>query len=126
MKTITICGGQVILEEERCEDCRDYVLASEANERIKVLEDERDRLKEDVKRLKLKNRDLRYSLEYIEGDERYANLRARHAALVKAANKLVDECEAEFTLDGYWNNDGALVTRKTVSGLKAELAKVKG
>jgi hypothetical protein len=42
MKTITVCGGVRIIndyETDRCGDCKDYVLASEANERIKELED---------------------------------------------------------------------------------------
>jgi hypothetical protein len=42
--------------------------------------------------------------------------------LRKAATKLADECEAEFTTDGYWNADDALVSRKTVQDVRAALA----
>ena len=42
-----------------------------------------------------------------------------------ALEKLSDECEAEFTTDGYWNLDGALVTRKTVKNATKVLAKYK-
>lgn len=45
--------------------------------------------------------------------------RAEKAALVEGLRNLANECEAEFTTDGYWNLDGALVQRKTV---KAALA----
>jgi predicted RNA-binding protein YlqC (UPF0109 family) len=50
--------------------------------------------------------------------------RAKVRALVEAAKKLSIECEAEFTLDGYWNSDGALVTRKTVQAIKTAIAAV--
>lgn len=53
---------------------------------------------------------------------RVAELEAKFAALVAAATGLVGECEAEFTLDGYWNADGALVRRKTVNSVKKAIA----
>lgn len=43
-------------------------------------------------------------------------------AVVKAARELFHECEAEFTTDGYWNMDDALVTRKTCKSTGAALA----
>jgi hypothetical protein len=91
-------------------DYRDY---QTLESRVRELEAERDRLKED---------NIAMGKESKNAMLEVANLRAHHAALVEAAGKLVGECEAEFTLDGYWNNDGALVTRKTVKKLKAALA----
>jgi hypothetical protein len=54
--------------------------------RVRELEAKRDRLKAEVK-------DLRYSLEHIEGDERYANLRSRHAAMVELCKTAVHNWE---------------------------------
>lgn len=42
--------------------------------------------------------------------------------LSKAAQKLVDECEAEFTLDGYWSDPGQQVSQKTVQEMKTAIA----
>lgn len=53
------------------------------------------------------------------------HLHANTKALRKALELLVGECEAEFTLDGYWNDDSALVRRKTVQGAKKTLAATK-
>jgi uncharacterized protein YhaN len=65
------CEHLVVYPMDNCVDC---------------IKTERDRLKAEVK-------DLRYSLEHIEGDERYANLRARHAALVEAAENYLHVTE---------------------------------
>ena len=48
-------------------------------------------------------------------------MRAREhasAELAKRAAKLVSQCEAEFTVDGMWSNDGQLVSWHAVSKLK--------
>ena len=57
---------------------------------IEDLRAERDRLKAEVK-------DLRYSLEHIDGDERYAKLRAGLERLVAAANEAKGELEYDIT-----------------------------
>ena len=54
------------------------------SKRIAELESERDRLKAEVK-------DLRYSLEHIDCDERYTKLRARLERLVAAAKAVTLE-----------------------------------
>ena len=72
------------------------------------LEAERDRLKAEVK-------DLRYSLDNIEGDERYSNLRARHAALVEKANHAYSE----------WEGGSHREAIAAMEELKAALAEVK-
>lgn len=43
---------------------------------------------------------------------RYENLRVATLAVL---DKLVQECEAEFTLDGIWNDDGQAVKLETVT-----------
>ena len=69
-----------ILAEER-----ELAIADNLN-----LRTERDRLKAEVK-------DLRYSLEHIDGDERYAKLRAGLERLVAAANEAKGELEYDIT-----------------------------
>ncbi len=48
------------------------------------------------------------------------------AELLKRAAVLVKQCEAEFTVDGMWSNDGQLVSWYAVSKLKEAIAKATG
>lgn len=43
--------------------------------------------------------------------------------LLKRAATLVKQCEAEFTVDGMWSNDGQLVSWTAVSKLKDAILK---
>jgi hypothetical protein len=46
--------------------------------------------------------------------------------LLKRATALVKQCEAEFTVDGMWSNDGQLVSWRAVSKLKDAIQKATG
>lgn len=48
--------------------------------------------------------------------------RAVVAELIKRAATLMRQCEAEFTVDGMWSNDGQLVSWHAVSKLKDAIA----
>jgi hypothetical protein len=55
-----------------------------------------------------------------------ARLIAAAPAMLAALEALTAECEAEFTLDGSWVNDGQLVQKRTHERARAAIAAATG
>ena len=61
-----------------------------------------------------------------ERSEANACLIAASPTLLEDAEKLVNECEAEFTLDGRWVANGQLVRKQTFVRLRDTILKARG
>lgn len=83
----------------RIEDQKEFIkLSAQSYDANKIgWEKDIEDLRTEREQLKAEANDLRYSLEHIDGDERYAKLRAGLERLVKAANEAKEELEYDIT-----------------------------